>query len=170
MTFSAERKRLFCPRVACVLHLILLFCSVKRMPVSWRATSWDWQLTSAWALCALMPLQRWVCAAPLSSVKIRKKESLCAENTDGCVYIVRWNLSLILSLPFPFLEPLTYSALVALWECEHICFDGCFTPAQTSHSCLQFILALPQVWEPCCFLHCCTVCDWAGHEYCHIVL
>lgn len=47
------------------------------MPVSWRATSWDWQLTSAWALSALMLLQRWVWDRPLSSVRISKRDPFC---------------------------------------------------------------------------------------------
>lgn len=112
------------------------------MPVSWRATSWDWQLTSAWALCALMQLQRWVWAFPLSSIKIRKKRFYVWDTTDNC--FVHSVMKLVLNPPpslFLFLVPLAYSAMCAFWEYEHICFDVCFTPAQTSHSCLQIILA-----------------------------
>lgn len=70
------------------------------MPVSWRATSWDWQLTSAWALCALMQLQRLVWAVPLSSVKIRRKRDFMCETLQTAVlYTVWWNLSLILQAP-----------------------------------------------------------------------
>lgn len=54
-------------REAFLMHFLFLLYSARRTPASWRATSWDSQWTSAWALCASMLLQRWVWAYVASS-------------------------------------------------------------------------------------------------------